>query len=377
MVRCDTEAMQASKPRRVPSLDGLRGISIALVIFGHVQGSQGFPTWSTEKEDLANLGVRVFFVISGYLITMLLDEEQRKTGDISLKNFYLRRVFRIVPASYSYLIAVALAYFLGIVALNRWDLLCAATYTSNYYYGRSWYTGHLWSLSVEEQFYLLWPAVVCFASRQKALLAAMAVIVIAPLCRLLILFFWHSQLPGLGTAFPTIADAIAVGCLLALQRRWLSEQRWYMRMISSGWAHLLVPVALILNYTLSTKLRYGVQESLLNIAVALWMDRCVRFSSDPIGRILNSRPLAAVGVLSYSLYIWQQVFLDRHSTKEWQAWPWNLCFASIAAICSYWLVEKPFLRMKSRFEVAAKKPKLSRTRAELFPQEQNAPQALE
>ena len=100
--------------------------------------------------DFANFGVRVFFVISGFLITMLLLKEEAKTGTISLRNFYIRRVFRIFPAFYAYFAVIAVCSLAGYIVVNHSDLLAAAFYVMNFRFHPSWYLGHLWSLSVEE-----------------------------------------------------------------------------------------------------------------------------------------------------------------------------------------------------------------------------------
>jgi peptidoglycan/LPS O-acetylase OafA/YrhL len=117
------------------------------------------------------LGVHVFFVISGFLITGLLMEELALSGRISLSRFYLRRTLRIFPAYYAYLAIAFLAAVAGWVQLAPHDLMHGLSYTSNYYPSRSWFLGHTWSLSVEEQFYLLWPALVVLTGPRRAVLS--------------------------------------------------------------------------------------------------------------------------------------------------------------------------------------------------------------
>src|SRR4051812_33530313 len=143
---------------RIPSLDGLRAISIAFVLFAHLAGTRNFPASRVVGKivDFGALGVHVFFVISGYLITRLLLEELERRQRISLGRFYLRRTLRIFPPYYAFILALVAAQALGWLQLASRDVMHAMTYTSNYYLERSWFTGHTWSLSVEEQFYLLW-----------------------------------------------------------------------------------------------------------------------------------------------------------------------------------------------------------------------------
>src|SRR5258708_33942090 len=142
---------------RVPSLDGLRALSIALVLISHLVGTRGFivPQAIGRFFSLGELGVRVFFVISGFLITSLLLEELESEGRISLIRFYFRRTMRILPPYFTLILAVVLLEAAGWITLAPKDKLHALTYTSNYYPERSWYLGHTWSLAVEQQFYLM------------------------------------------------------------------------------------------------------------------------------------------------------------------------------------------------------------------------------
>src|SRR5262249_451846 len=132
-----------SKPAfRIASLDGLRALSISLVLLGHLAGTQGFPIHAPHLlARYADAAVRVFFVISGFLITTLLIREREKTGTISLKKFYWRRAVRIFPAAYFYMIVVSIAFH----ATLAWkDIAVAFTYMTSYSLLRPWVLGHLW-----------------------------------------------------------------------------------------------------------------------------------------------------------------------------------------------------------------------------------------
>ena len=162
--------------KHIPALDGIRCVAISLVVLAHAAGTRNFTGLEVALEPLGNLGVRIFFVLSGFLISTLLFSELDARGSISLKGFYTRRFFRIFPAYYSFLFVIALLSAGGFVALHDNDLLHAFSYTSDYYRERSWLVGHTWSLSVEEQFYLLWPLVIVLAGREGALRGAAAVV---------------------------------------------------------------------------------------------------------------------------------------------------------------------------------------------------------
>ena len=138
--------------QRIPSLDGLRAISITLVVLSHL------VKWKHVSLDVVGsygaLGVHVFFVLSGYLITNLLLREYDRSSTISLREFYIRRAFRIFPAAFVFLGVVVVLYWHQM----RWFHVAAAVfYVANMDLTRPWIFGHLWSLSIEEQFYLLWP----------------------------------------------------------------------------------------------------------------------------------------------------------------------------------------------------------------------------
>ncbi|HTJ13067.1 MAG TPA: acyltransferase [Dinghuibacter sp.] len=191
---------------KLPSLNGLRALSILFVLIGH-----------TELKSLhlsgdpagAQIGVTIFFIISGFLITyLLMREEQASDGRVSLKDFYIRRAFRIFPVYYTLLLVYLILQVLGFLQFTTASWISSLTYTK-YVNPRwsEWETGHLWSLSVEEQFYLVWPAVFYFLKRVRAPLAV-AVIAVIPFVRL----------GGGYNAMHmfTRADALMGGCLLAL-----------------------------------------------------------------------------------------------------------------------------------------------------------------
>jgi peptidoglycan/LPS O-acetylase OafA/YrhL len=331
---------------RIPALDGLRAISIGFVLLGHTTGTVNSP-FPHHLGHFAEVGVRVFFVISGYLITTLLLKELERTGSISLRGFYLRRTFRIFPAFYVYLAVVGLLTLAGIVELMPGDFFAAVTYTMNYHRPRSWYVGHLWSLSVEEQFYLAWPAVVLLLRRQAVHVAAIAVVV-APVLRAGIWVLWPSHRAGIGETFPTVFDALAAGCLLAMLRSKLHASRTYMALTSSPGAALAAVLVVCAVYIDRVSFDFLVGQTLQNVAIAVIVDWAVQVRSPLATKVLDFGPLAWVGRLSYSLYLWQQLFVNRNSRHWIHSFPIHIvCAVAIAAV-SYYLIEQPFLRLRER-----------------------------
>jgi len=340
---------------RIPSLDGLRALSISAVLLGHLAGTQHFPpslaaVIRNGRVDIADLGVRVFFVISGFLITGLLIAEHERSGTISLQRFYLRRTLRIFPAYFAYLAVVALLAAARVVEVSGWDFAHAVTYTMNYAPHRGWHLGHFWSLATEEQFYLLWPAVVLLIAPRRAFRVALAVVCLAPLVRLAeAAVLGHAAAGYVGTTFETTADAIAIGCVLALSRDALWTRPRYRWAVEAPW---VAPLLLLLGALIALRVRPGLLlgATLGLVAIMLIIDRSVRLPDSRFGRILNSPMLVFVGTLSYSIYLWQQLFVNRSSTSVLATFPLNIVLTFMAAMVSYYLVERPCLRLRPRLE---------------------------
>jgi len=332
----------------LPSLDGLRALSIILVLLGHLSGTHGFTRVDLGIGDYAHLGVIVFFVISGFLITRLMLSEQSKNGYVSLKLFYARRTLRLFPASYAFIACLSLLWWLGVIQLQAGDIWHAVTYTVNYELGRSWQVGHLWSLSIEEQFYLIWPCTFVLLGARRASWVAVGVIVFGPVARASAWLFLHNSPYRYLEMFPMVADSLAMGCLLAMVGGWLEKQRWYRRLFQPAYSIALLALVLLLNryegYTVDSV--FGM--AIANVGIAILIHRGVYCPNDWVGRILNWKPIVFVGLLSYSLYVWQQLFLNRYSEAWFNRFPQNLLFVVIAALGSYFLLEKPFLRLRHR-----------------------------
>ena len=156
---------------------------------------------------------------------------------------------------------------------------------------------------------------------------------------------------GVGHRFETIADSIAVGCVLAGARSWLHRQPLYHRVLVSRWL-FLAPVVVVLSGALSQhpRIDFFVGFTFRNVVVALCIDRWVTYPSDRVGRVLNSRPFVFVALISYSIYLWQQLFLNRDAMSLPTSFPLNITLAIVAALASYYLVERPSLRLRQRLE---------------------------
>lgn len=332
--------------QRLPSLDGLRAVSIGFVVLGHVL--DGTLT-SRPLFFLANgdLGVNIFFGISGFLITDLLVKEFDCRGKVDLVHFYLRRAFRIFPAFYCYLGTLLLLGAMGLIKIVPKTWLSAACYLRNYYPpfegSGDYFTAHAWSLAVEEQFYLLWPPCFALLGRRGAIWLASALIALSPGARVLNYFLLPQLRTDVNYLLHTRIDALMVGCLAALlvgnpQFDKLLHRAFVWRLpllaipfvlFASPWLHVRYggTYQLLFGYTL---------EALAIVLALLWV---VNRPGTVLGRLLNLRIMAHIGVISYSLYLWQQLFTYPH------AW-WSLPATLIAAETSYRLIERPFLRWR-------------------------------
>ena len=349
------------KPGRIPVLDGIRGIAILLVLAGHT--AQNYqPLDESVRRWLSvfanpGAGVRLFFVLSGYLITQLLLEEQAATSTTSLRRFYGRRILRIFPAFYAYLLVALLVNAFRSAELAPGAWIAAGTFTWNYAFLWTsappviyWDLGHLWTLAVEQQFYLVWPVLLLWLGPRRGLWLALALIAWCPVARVATYFLFPAQRGYIGMMFHTAADSIMAGCAMAILVQ--SEPVRALLRRGSTWAAIATAWLLILSPVLGATLRGfpAVAGITLDALAAGWLIAWVHYAPSPLVTAgLGRGVLPALGVISYSLYLWQQLFL---SPTGWLAsgktvLPW-LC-ALTAAVASYRLVEKPVLRFKSRF----------------------------
>ena len=331
---------------RIPALDGLRALAVLLVICAHAHQTSQFPDFTALHliGRVGPIGVDVFFVLSGFLITTLVLRESERNGCIDLVAFYRRRLLRIVPPFAVLMVTVAILQILGHAELGPRDWIAALTFTTNFQHHPAWELGHAWSLSIEEHFYLIWPFIVMMfppAWLSSVLLFSMATCFCL---RWVILLGFPALTPMAELWTFTRLDTIAIGCLLAVlarqphwRRRFDRSTRWW-----PIWACVLV-ASLYLG-SLSAKWSVGCGFTINSFCIAILIWAATRL--DP--RWLSWRPIAIIGICSYSLYLWQQIFLNSHRDSWFTTFPQNLIFAAIAAGVSYRLVESPCTRLKDR-----------------------------
>lgn len=337
----------------IPTLDGWRAVAIAWVLLGHAQ--QWSLGWFSLRSTFqtGGHGVELFFALSGFLICTRLLREETSSGSISLKSFYTRRLFRIQPAALTYLAVVVLLGSAGVIALYLRGVFGAALMIRNLWPPPPapgyWYTAHFWSLAVEEHFYLLLPGFLVLCRRRRLAILSLAIIGLE-IWRFIV--FAHPALQQFGILIylrtDVVLDDILLGSLFAV-----ALTRVSFRSLAERW--LRPWVALLYTAAVSTELALHTSrfDHPLLISIYPILITATVFHPDTwLGRLLELAPVRFVGRISYSLYLWQELFLDplnkfpAHNFRSHNSLAWSAAIA--CAIASYFLVEKPLVKVGHR-----------------------------
>jgi peptidoglycan/LPS O-acetylase OafA/YrhL len=327
--------IEAARGNRLPLLDGIRALAIAFVLTGH-----SILSWLGNPGSLLGLfGVSIFFTLSGYLITrsMLLDESVH--GHLRLRNFYFRRALRIFPAFYAFLITLFLLSRLGIMPstdLKTW--LAAAAYFRNFT-GRGWETLHLWSLALEEQFYFFWPLLFILTRRRRLGFIASAVVAFA-VWRSIWIWSHHGLPPvisdpgGLYWRPDLRLDTFLIGGAFAI-----GDWKWP----RTAPVHIVAALLIVwCPLAIKTTVLLPFDTAVTAFGMATMIAWLVANPNSAAGRLLSHPAPVFVGILSYSIYLWQELFLGPHA--RW----WSLPAVALVSFASYGLIERPFLRLRER-----------------------------
>lgn len=348
-------------------LNGLRAFAILLVILGH---SSRVPNLSTTFKEivsysgLGTIGVRLFFLMSGFLITLLLDQEYESKKIINIKNFFIRRFLRIFPCFYFYLFTLILLRTFKIIDIELNAIMLSFLYIQNLnvfqlkpLFTSSWLVIHSWSLSVEEQFYIVFPF--AFTSlknlfSRKLIYGALISLTIGTLFRGLN-YSYPVLSRSIGGSFFMHSDYLFFGCCLTYLYK---NKKSYLTNLISPFKNLGLIISIVLLIFAS---RFEYQNGIFIILsgnVILFANLYVLsyfllFPDSKIGQFLENKVLVYVGKLSYSLYVWQQLFLS--STEFWLQYksltlfPLNYLLIICCALVSYHFIEMPFLKLKHKF----------------------------
>lgn len=354
-IKNETAAIPVSlQTKQFPSLDGLRAMSILLVVIAHLTDTISLSDAAREMfTSLGLLGVQVFFVISGFLITTLLLKERIHTGVISLKQFYLRRVLRILPVALLYLLCMLLLNKIFHLNIPVKCFIGATFFLGNLsFFQGSWYTAHYWSLSVEEQYYLFFPFLL------KKLKYNIAFILIGLLVLIMLVketAFLHISLfpdkPILNIIWMIVSqsDGVLIGSLLAIA--------WFKNYLPINFIKnntvllmLLLPI-LIAVFGVNLVVIDSFNSIIASVFIALFIVSCNVTDQNIVFSFLNKSVVSTIGKLSYSIYIWQQIFTS-HDGKfgSIARLPINIILIAVMSYGSYYLFEVKFLKVKERFK---------------------------
>ena len=342
----------------LPTLDGWRAIAALAVIACHTPGA-----WAYGLKELGGYAVSVFFGLSGLLICTRLLAEHDRAGHIDLVGFYVRRAFRILPPVLAYLGVVAILGAVGAAVVSPQELWACVGFYRNYVTGEHWVTGHFWSLAVEEHFYLFVPALLAWLGPRRVLPVAIGLAL--PLAA------WHmaddiwvgvSARTGLAPAhfrtdcrLPDLLFGCAVALLAGRTPRPAVQ-------VFGGIGGMLLAA------------RIGglpVPHLFVSMLIPWMLLATVQTPSTRLGRLLEWAPLRWLGRMSYSLYLWQQLFFygpaaNRLSALEpLQTWPWNILAVLACAASSHALLEEPLTRL-GRTLARRRRPSVVKQTADLF-----------
>jgi peptidoglycan/LPS O-acetylase OafA/YrhL len=349
--------MQKISNNYLPYLDGLRGYAIILVILSHIGLGHIVP---------GGLGVTLFFFISGFLITKLLIKEIAETNKIDIKQFYLRRVVRLYPALLFMIFVSVIVMLIVKAPIHFKDILCALFYLTNYYelYFRPVNSkdinifGILWSLSIEEHFYIFFPVLFYWLYKRNlsliTLLLFISIVVLLIRCYLLYTSTHIDfTINEIYIATHTRIDSIIGGCIAALLI-YKYDNKKYLKLLHSYWSIIIGMIIIIFslffrNIMFRESIRYSIQSlAFLFIVPAIG----VNAESPFLKRIFENKPIILIGRLSYSLYLfhWVAITLAGCYFAEFSV-GWfvsTMIVTVILTMFSYYLIERPLVSLRKK-----------------------------
>jgi len=350
----------------VPALDGVRGVAVLLVVVVHLKllFPYGVTGWDSVDTfiDGGILGVDLFFVLSGFLITALLLRELDATNWVRFGAFYARRALRLLPALYLLLAvhAVVVTVTHGSWAVEYKSILGAVLYVNNWQqvWWRETATSpdliHLWSLAIEEQFYLIWPALLVGFLGLRRSATTVAIVLVSAIVAIAL---WKAHLYGNGDLFrlsiairtDTRADALLVGALAA--SLWV-RRATPLGMNGLGWAGLAVGGLCIWSFDGLRRVEYHGGLTLFAVAGAVVILALVE-GRWPARTFFEWAPLRAVGRVSYGIYLWHYFVFWQVAQHAGERPPLirlslALGLTTVGVLFSWYVVEQPALRIKAR-----------------------------
>lgn len=344
-----------------PELDGLRGAAILSVMAFHA----GAPFLKGGF-----IGVDIFFVLSGFLITSLLASEYDRYGSVSLKNFYMKRVLRLAPALILLLLAFCLASFMFLsnqkAISNYVDSIISLFYLSNWARAFSLhppdFLGHTWSLSIEEQFYIVWPILLLtllrFSSSRKVVVFFTVSLALLAWAFRVYLHMKGATPERLYNGLDTRADALMVGCALGVAYASGFFNKQALKIMPSRILAFIATVSalILLAFSVGANWRapymYQFAFFAIEILTAFIVIDIMANNRSILRRIVATRVLVWVGSISYGLYLWHYPIYRAMFSLELNGLTVitvGSLLTFVVAVLSYYLMEKPILKLKKTF----------------------------
>lgn len=341
----------------VKGFHGLRAIAIGLVILTHLDLLARLPSNAFIQERFWHLisgetGVNLFFVLSGFLITTILLNEKAKTGKIKILNFFARRFIRLLPPLILFYAMIITIAFLGLIPIPTEAILFAVFYVYNFVPNQFYVyeLGHIWSLSVEEQYYLTWPFVILLANKfWKIILVFLLVIGTSILA---MVFF--PKMPVFDNYRPLRFFIPAIAPIILGSFTAVLNFSFRQKIAQLSVNKFIFPVVFIVLYFFPLyvpKPFFDIMQIVQSAGfcfLLLW----IVYRQESLGvKLLEFSVLKYIGTISYGLYVFQGLFLRTGGGGEsWvHHFPYNILLALVCAILSYELVEKRTLKWKRKF----------------------------
>lgn len=347
-----------------PTIDGMRAIAIIIVVMDHALHQIYRESSWIRYLPYGDMGVYLFFVISGFLITTLLLHEQHKNKDINLKKFYIRRILRIFPVAYLYIgiiVIVGLFINLGNTTMTTVGALLFLRNVS--IFKGDWFFAHFWSLSYEEQYYMWYP---WFVKKLKQYLIHFLWLILV-----IIIFIkaalYYSLIPNsIWWSILTGIDGILIGAIGGIYH---SKRKLNINL--NNMSILLISITtLLLSYILYNNI-IGINQKYLNKSIGaflllIFLIINLKKENNWFGAFLSTKPMLHIGILSYSIYIWQQLFTvpandfmfitfgnkispSFYDVINYISFPLNLILIYFTSLLSYYGYERYFLKLKNKF----------------------------
>ena len=346
-----------TKPGYMPQLDGIRAIAVLAVVLSHASG-HFLPDhdWMSHLSPLGNLGVRCFFVLSGFLITGILLRCRSLIGEqgigFTLRQFFARRFLRILPVYLCFILTLGIFDYSNVRENLVWYLTSTINVKQAISPGGFSYLDHMWSLAVEEQFYVLWPLLILSVPRRILLPLCLAVTASGPIWVVLVDLIdlhshWaHRQVLG-------NLETLGGGATLAVAsfRSHVARDRFVRFALFGGTLAVCVGMA---SYAIG-------KPNALSHMLMLWgfsflfivfIAAAGQGISNPVGMILQSRPMVYIGSISYGIYIFHYPLIDVIqwlTSNLWYRWVLAFSLPILVATASWYLLELPVNRLKKRF----------------------------